>query len=111
MAVNRMSDVIARLVESEIELAFALIGAGLLDLKLGKPTALSEARERAEAAYLRARADARELPDRSKQVFMDRLFALRSALDKLPQSASAAVAGDELPGAVGSKCSFAMLRH
>src|SRR5579863_7179713 len=88
MAIRGMSDLVAQLFVSEIELGFAVVAFALLDLKLGRSTAFSEGRERAEASYLRARGHTRELPEESRQTHMDRLSALRSAIDEFPESPS-----------------------
>jgi uncharacterized protein HemX len=87
-----MDDLVARLVEGEISLGLALVDVAQSTLTLGNTTEFEQARQRAQAAYLRARAHILELPEHSQQTYTVRLQALQSAIDELPASESGASA-------------------
>ena len=81
-----MDDLVARLVDAEISLGFALVDGALSTLRLGNTTEFERARHGAQGAYLRARAHILELPEPLQQTYTLQLQALQTAIDKLPAS-------------------------
>jgi hypothetical protein len=108
MLIRTMPSLVAQLIESEIRLGFGLVAVARLSLKMGNAAAFEEARNRAESVYLRARAHGCELTDYSKRIQADRLLALRSAIDELPESPPTAAVGSAVCRGVPTQSSVAI---
>jgi hypothetical protein len=85
-----MSELLLNLIQSEIDVGFALVLCASLHAKSGQPRTAAEGRAKAERYYTRARAYLSELPEELRDAANSRLIVLRDKLDDLPVWADSA---------------------